>query len=186
MSGGWIALFVALWLVVLILLTLVLGLSRRFQALESKLAADSPVDLYEGTPTVGTTLPLDGLRRGPLEHEKFTGAVLLFLDAACVPCRALSEELAAAGEASLSELIGSDVIVITGEGGTEIFGAMEPTSLITDTGALKRSLGIHVSPFGLAVDSKRVVRAKKVLGGLDDVRALGAACAAPLLEVTQS
>ncbi len=183
MQGSWIALFAALWAVVLFLLVLVLGLSRRIGILEAELGNGSsdrgPLD---GAPAVGDLLPL------PKGHEEVrwgsrsgAGQVVLFLSPMCGPCLTLGERLKdlSGNDSGLPEALrDTEILIITDVGGEPIYGDLGiGAQLVTQSDSeIARELGIRVSPFGLGIDANGIVRAVALPNTVADVEAIADAC----------
>lgn len=183
MPGNWIALFAALWVVVVFLLVLVLGLSRRIGTLEARLG-DDPYDQgpLDGAPAIGDLLPLpeghEDLRWGP---ESGAAHVVLFLSSTCGPCLTLGEKLKALAEDSdgLPEALrDTEILIVTDSPGETVFGNLGiGARLVTQSdGEISQELGIRVSPFGLGIDAEGIVRAVTLPNTTEDVAAMAEAC----------
>ena len=183
LPGSWIALFVALWVVVLFLLVFVLGLSRRIGILEAELgngpSIQGPLD---GTPAVGEFLPVpkghEDLRWGP---QSGAAHVVLFLSSTCGPCVTLGEKLKVSAEDSdgLPESLRNiEILIVTDGAGESIFGNLGISArLVTQSDAeISRELGIRVSPFGLGIDPEGIVRAVTLPNSVEDVAGMAEAC----------
>lgn len=183
MQGSWIALFVALWAVVLFLLVCVLGLSRRMKILETRLG-DGPLTQgpLDGAPAVGEFLPLprghEDLHWGP---RSGMAHVVLFLNSTCGSCVTLGERLEAQAEDrdGLPEALrNTEILIVTDSAGEPIFGHLGiGARLVTQANReISRELGIRVSPFGLGIDTEGIVRAVALPNTVQDVVGLAEAC----------
>jgi len=183
LHGSWIALFVALWAVVLLLTVLVLGLSRRIGALEARIGDSSPVqDILAGAPAVGDSLPVikghESLRWAP---QSDAAQVVLFLSSTCGPCRTLAaklEHLAEDGNELPEILKNSEILIITDSSGEPIFGDLGiGARLVTQSdGEISRELGIRASPFGLGIDANGIVQGVTLPSSVQDMVRLAEAC----------
>jgi hypothetical protein len=169
----WIVLFIALWLVVLGLIVLVLGLSRRLTVMESastsvKSASTGPM----GALAAGTAVPratADHLAI-PSTDDTISSSVILFLSPGCGPCVKLAHALnqrplwRAADE-------NCEIIVVTDEAGTELFGRIGRT-VPDSAGTLAKSFRVPGTPFGFAVDAHGIIRAAGIPNTAADVQKL--------------
>ncbi len=143
MSGAWIGLFVALWLVVMLLVVLVLGLIRRVKELEGLPAARGPALPTVGGPPVGSSAPvvagyerLTTSGRGSLDH------VVLFLGSSCGACRKLAGELKGEElETLMADSAGEiELVVVTDPDGGETFAGIDASEVFMQTdGELSRA-----------------------------------------------
>ena len=169
---------VALWLVVLVLIVLVLGLSRRVRDLSKRLDQrpvggddmDSPIR----GPRIGSTLELAPVaKRG----EEGRDRIVLFLNSSCGPCHVLADELAAAREGGyLNLLAGTELVVVTDDLGAKFYGGLGADEVVVQpANDISTQLGINATPYGIAVDAAGVVRWSGIAGDFDDLLAMAAA-----------
>jgi hypothetical protein len=178
MTGTWTALMLALWVVVAVLLALVLGLTRRVRDLETKRAGTAVVvagaDVATLGPVVGTTVDFPGARpRGTVGTEA-RDRLVLFLNSSCGPCHLLGDEVIAARDDGF--VFDSDLVLVTDELGASFYlGLKASTVVVEPSNEISRALGIHATPYGLAVDATGVVKWSGVAGNFDDVLSMAAA-----------
>jgi hypothetical protein len=179
MTGTWMALVIALWAVVLVLLVLVLGLSRRLQEL-SENSRQAPVPVLTGSagsvrgPLVGSTIDLLPPSTPGVDGEPAKHRIVLILNSSCGPCHMLGDEVIAAKEDGF--VFDSDLVLITDEFGAEFYGGLGAGTVIVEpSNEVSRSLGVNATPYGLAVDATGVVRWSGVAGNFDDVLSMAAA-----------
>jgi hypothetical protein len=172
LSGPWIVLFVALWLVVIGETVLVLGLSRRLTTLEStgtRVAAGATM----GAIPVGTPIPREAADRLaiPSPDAAIRSSVILFLSPGCGPCHKLADALngQTLGRGPGDHL---DIIVVTNEAGAERFSHVGRT-VRDPEGTLAKGLGVPGTPFGFAIDPQGIIRSIGIVpNALDDLKKL--------------
>lgn len=178
MSAGWIALFVALWLVVLLLVVLVLGLIRRVAVLEAGLAWDQREPGYVGGPPVGAPAPsVAACRELASAPDTGDGRVVLFLTSSCGVCRRLAGELRTEDRtATTSEWSARDfeLVLVTDPNGRDAYADLDADAMVVQTtGELSRAWSVPGTPFAVAMDRDGVVRASGFAGTrakLDELR----------------
>ncbi|MGH3599833.1 MAG: TlpA family protein disulfide reductase [Pseudonocardiaceae bacterium] len=173
------ALVIALWVVVLGLIALVLGLSRRVRELSDRFASGpAGQDMAKG-PKVGSIIelaPPDSSRAAEDDIEA-EARVVLFLSTSCGPCHSLGDEIVAARNDGFA-LVGSDLVLVTDELGAEFYRELRADDvLVQPANEIARRLGINATPYGVAVDASGVVRWSGVPHHLDDVRSMASALA---------
>lgn len=181
MTTSWMVLVIALWVVVLVLIALVLGLSRRVRELSDRIVGGSALqDTHAAIngPEVGSTIQLVPPGSSPLSAGKDGEArdrVVLFLNTSCGPCHALGDEIVAAREDGLV-VDGSDLVLVTDELGADFYrGLRADDVLVQPTNEISRRLGINATPYGVAVDASGLVRWSGVPSHANDVRLMVAA-----------
>lgn len=179
MTTSWMALVIALWVVVLMLIALVLGLSRRVRELSAGFAGGpAGLDAVIKGPEVGSTIELAPPGSSPVSVEDGIEArdrVVLFLSASCGPCHALGDEIVAARKDGFV-LDGSELVLVTDEQGADSYRELRADDvLVQPTNDISRRLGINATPYGVAMDASGVVRWSAVPHRLDDVRSMVAA-----------
>lgn len=162
MSGGWIALMVALWLMVMALAVLVLGLISRVGQLERSTLAQSEVRQSVRGPQPGTQLPVVA------GHEQLAAAtasrrLILFLSSSCGPCTRLATDLRTAamdGGVDALSPAGVELLLVTDLDGGEVFGDIVVSELVVQSdGELTTAWDVPGTPFAVAVDEAGLVRA---------------------------
>jgi hypothetical protein len=157
MSGPWIAAFLALSTLVVIMALLVLGLLRRVSPLleqaESALRnAGSVPGPLQGLP-IGAELPQFEARdiRGSVVTEAdFAGtpAVVLFIDPGCRPCERLVAELRRGWEVQQ----GARLWVITGDGHeSDLDLPGQATVLVQSDDRISRAFQTSITPHAFAI-----------------------------------
>ncbi len=181
MAATWIALFAALWVVVLLLVVLMLGLIRKVATLEARLALGEHEPSYVGGPGLGAPAPSVAGRReltGAPDSEH--GRVVLFLSSSCGACRRLAGELRPEDRQTAPSTWAArefELVVVTDPNGRQIYADLDVDAMVVQTGGeLSRAWSVPATPFAVAVDSKGVVRGSafaSTRGKLDElIRAL--------------
>jgi hypothetical protein len=176
MTSTWMALVIALWFVVAVLLAMVLGLSRRVREL-SESRGESPVVIERDDgavlgPRVGSTIDLAPLSSPARPGDEPRDRIVLFLASSCGPCHLLGDELIAAAEDGFV-LVGSDLVLVTDELGSEFYRGLGADEIVVQPkNEISRHLGIIATPYGIAVDAAGVVRWSGIAGNFDDVLAM--------------
>jgi hypothetical protein len=164
MSGGWIALIIALWLMVISLAVLVLGLINRVGQLERSATAQPEARRVVRGPQPGARLPVvsrhEHLAAGTGTASK---RLLLFLSSSCGPCTRLASDLRAAATDERVQALpppGIELLVVTDLGGAEVFGDLAISELVVQPdGELTSAWDVPGTPFAVLVDETGVVRA---------------------------
>jgi hypothetical protein len=185
MSGGWIALIVALWLIVIALAVLVLGLISRVTQLERAVTTQPEVRPPSRGPQPGTRLAVVS------GHERLAAAsgsvqrLILFLSSSCEPCRRLAADLRAAATddgAGSPTPAGVDLVVVTDRKGVEVFGDLAVSELVAQSaGELSSGWEVPGTPFAISVDDTGVVRASGFASKLTHLNDLAGALGDPSL-----
>jgi hypothetical protein len=186
MSGGWIALMIALWLMVVALAVLVLGLISRVGQLERSALAKPEARRPVGGPQPGSRLPVVP------RHERLAAPsgnaserLILFLSSSCGPCTRLADELrAAAIDEAMDALApaGPALLVVTDRDGVEVFGDLAVSELVVQPdGELTLAWDVPGTPFAVAVDETGVVRASGFASTLARFNELADSLKDPLL-----
>jgi hypothetical protein len=169
MSGGWIALIVALWLMVIALAVLVLGLINRVGRLERAAStqaglADPEVRAPARGPQLGMRLPVVSGHERLVTPSASAKRLILFLSSSCGPCKRLAADLKAAvgigdGEDAATPA-GVELVVVTDRAGVELFGDLAASELVAQSeGELSSAWNVPGTPFAIALDDHDVVRA---------------------------
>ena len=97
-------------------------------------------------------------------------SVVLFLSPGCAPCLKLAELLQ---NQNLGRNPGDhfELVVVSNQTGAEQFGHIGRT-VVDPKGTLAKSLGVPGTPFGIAVDSHRVIRRLAIPHVAEDVKVL--------------
>jgi len=179
MTPVWIALMVALWFAVALLLVMVLGLSRRVRELGEGWGGD-PVRLGPAGgaalgPLLGSTIDLAPMSAPATIGGRGRDRVVLFLNSSCAASHMLCDELIAAREDGFV-MVGSDLVLITDELGAEFYRGLGADEIVVQpANEISRQLGIIATPYGIAVNASGTVRWSGIAGNFDDVLAMVAA-----------
>lgn len=178
MTGTWTALMLALWVVVVVLLALVLGLSRRVRDLEGSRTGGTVVvasaEVSTLGPMVGTRVDFPGASPRGIAGAEAKDRLVLFLNSSCGPCHMLGDEVIAARDDGF--VLDSDLVLVTDELGASFYGGLRAATVVVEpSNEISRGLGIHATPYGLAVDATGVVKWSGVAGNFDDVLSMAAA-----------
>lgn len=169
MSAGWIALFVSLWLVVLLLVVLVLGLIRKVTALEADLNRGEREPSHVGGPPLGVRAPpVTGHRELASLPDTERGRVVLFLNSSCGACRRLAGDLRTADRTATTsgwDERDFDLVVVTDPNGCDAYADLDADAMVVQTGGeLSRAWSVPGTPFAVAVDTGGVVRGSAFAG----------------------
>ena len=171
MPVGWAVAIVALWLSVIALAVVVIGALRQITSHLASLAGQ-PAPVRAQGPAVGSKLPdlapTDG--RG--------AAVLLFLSAACGPCRVLAEEISSADLGELARFL----IVVTDPDGLDALRLPAGLRVLTvPENTQAEEFGIPGRPFAIAADQDGIVRGAQLLNTVAHITDFAAAKLSPEL-----
>jgi hypothetical protein len=182
MSGPWIAGFVALWVVTLLLGTLVIGLLRRVNnVLETaeRRVASIPGELGIGGARPGTAIgpfeaELDGVTVS--SHDLFPG-VFILLSTGCAPCVELAPQLGSLGR----EVDGVGVYVVLEDTpeGRDFPLPPEVPVLWQHERAVSNAFETHATPQAFAVDPTGTVVEQAVPSTPKQLRELAVRSKAP-------
>jgi hypothetical protein len=171
-------LVLGLWVVVVVLLALVLGLSRRVRDLEGNrigrtvVVADGEISTLG--PIVGSSVDFPGASRRGIVGNEARDRLVLFLNSSCGPCHLLGDEVIAAREDGF--VFDSDLVLVTDELGASFYGGLRASTVVVEpSNEISQALGIHATPYGLALDRTGVVKWSGVAGNFDDVLSMAAA-----------
>jgi thioredoxin-related protein len=163
-------LFVALWLVVLLLTALVVGLNKRIVELSELVASGGLAPHGEGSlpggPAVGSSVPF---LFESLQATAERGLIVLFMEAGCSPCRKLGESLAAR-DMAVPVHPSFDLAVVTDDEGAAVYASVRAAHIVVQPDReLYRRLEVRGTPFGVVVDRLGTVRAIGIPNELADV-----------------
>jgi peroxiredoxin len=174
MTGPWLAAFVVLWVLVLLLAVLVLGLLRRVLPLLDHLEARRPAAPELGL-SAGTSVPAFEARD---RAGKAVGAddvprpgIVLFLEPDCRPCEKLAKQV----RTDADRLDGVPLVFVTSD--TEEGRALAPTSGLTmlQTGhAVSHAFQTSITPHAFLVDRDGRLSDRMVPESVDDLNLLAA------------
>jgi len=194
MSGAWLVLFIGLWLLCIVLVLLVLGLSRRIQLLES---SDPLTDLaakVHADATAKVRQELLGAKRGEqavaagiVDATGSMAGIVLFVNEPCGPCQTFAADVVANlerhGERSLAELLGAQITVVTDQVGT--FDELGATAVIVDPErVVVRAFAVTSTPTGIVLDENGTVIEATITNQFYDLEQLALATQPGRLELT--
>jgi hypothetical protein len=193
MSGAWLVLFIGLWLLCVVLVLLVLGLSRRIQSLESstplaelaaKVHADARAKVRQEL--LGAQRGQEAVKAGIVGPTGGMAGIVLFLNKQCGPCETFAADVAANLERhpgkGLAELLGARVTVVTDQAGA--FDEFGVTAVIADPErAVVRDFAVTSTPTGIALDENGVVIEATITNQFYDLEELALASQPGRLEV---
>ena len=158
-NGYWVASYVALWIVVLVLAAVVIALVRQIGVLHLRLSPAGALDLRAGPP-VGEPAP--AFAELPPHRE----ALVLFGSEGCGLCRDLLPSATALARAEPS----LHVLVLSASASfTELVRA--PAHALADVGVVAQ-WRVRSTPFGVFVGADGVVRAKGIVNTLEHLESL--------------
>lgn len=168
MPVGWVITVVTLSAAVVILAVILLGVLRQVTPVLERAAAilvpddqvTVPGSLRIG-PAVGSRLPLLPLPGGGDIRDRLPShhAVLLFLTPGCGPCGVLAKDMNQADFGSLD----SQLVIITTPDGPQELGIPAGVPILTEQDReISDTLSVTATPFAIAVDHDRIIRAARV------------------------
>jgi hypothetical protein len=175
MPIGWAIVVVGQWLAIIALAVVVLGILRQVTPRLQATTAHSPARLQAQGPAVGSAMPdFTGRDRygGIITTAQLRGrpAVVLFLSADCSPCVNLAREM---GASDPVEELADALVVVIDPGGVE---ALElpgwPRVLAMPKIEVLEVLEVRGRPFAMAVDNDWVVREKRMVNTVEQLRSL--------------
>lgn len=178
MTGGWIAAFLALWALMIVIAIAVLGVLRRVGAvLERAEAGIAAAAAGPGGVSVGTTLPpfevadAEGVRLASRELLA-QRALFLFMSAGCGPCGELARSLNSTG----TTLEGVPLhIVVEGSPTPEELPLPAEVSVLRDSDeTVRAAFQNSATPQAFLVAAGGEVLGSIVPGSMDDLRRLAA------------
>lgn len=173
MSTPWIVLVAVLWAVVLVLVVLVLGLSRRVERMQQDLTPSGGAAGFPAGPAVGERLPTSDQYRELLRsRETKQPRLLLFMHADCLACRGLADEIdATRGTDGQHVLGGGNVTLVTDEDGATIFDRLGiRQAVVEDYQSFKRALGVPGTPYAVALDAAERVKVARFVPNVARLR----------------
>jgi methylamine dehydrogenase accessory protein MauD len=176
LSSGWLASYIALWALVMLLVLAVLGLTRQVGLLHLRMppfgARDGPIG-----PPVGKPAPefeVTGLDGKPVALRRNGKATLLvFLATDCAACDNVVPSLRSIAHSDRRTL---DTILISldGEAATRDFVKQRGLASVTAASAplVAELYGATATPFAFAVDPQGIVRGKGVVNHIEHLESL--------------
>jgi methylamine dehydrogenase accessory protein MauD len=185
MTGLWLASYVVLWVLVLVVCLLLIGILRQLGLMQRQLELRSPEGdssipaLEHDGPAIGSPImelevdTINGFGTLTLAHERGS-TLLMFMSPMCETCQHIVEPLNAL-EADAARTVRAAVIMRADEQGCRAFLSVFPLHMpvVCDSDrAITMGLDIHRAPFGLLYDEHGTLIRKGVVERHDDLLAL--------------
>jgi hypothetical protein len=183
--------------VCIVLVALVLGLSRRIQALESRAVANGASERAQAAGQVrermlGTRVADTAVESGIVGAAGGMAGVLLFVGEHCGPCQTLASDLATkltglgrSKREGLAELLDARITVVTDQTGA--FDELGATAVIVDSdGTVMNGFAVTATPTGIALDGDGVIVEALIANEFRDVEKLAQAVQPGRLGVVMS
>ncbi len=164
MPGTWMALVIALWVVVIMLAVIVLGLIRRLSRLERTGFADgyNPEPVVSGGPVVGSQLPSVPAYEtfSTTAAQRARKQLMLFVGDSCRACERLARDLddADARDRLMTELRDAALVLVTEKDDADDFANLPAAVVLAARQELSSGWGVPGTPFAVAVDEHGTVR----------------------------
>jgi thiol-disulfide isomerase/thioredoxin len=176
-SAPWVAAFIALWIVVLLMAGVVLGVLRRMTtvlvqvergaasgagaAAIGGIPVDSHANAFRAALEIGDDVASNDLVREPM--------ILLFMGGYCGPCEEIAPELADVGD-TIEGL--PFVVVLNEEEGRPPWLPLSVPVVYQRGGEVARAFENIATPQAYVVEPNLLVRAKRLVGSVGDLREL--------------
>jgi hypothetical protein len=163
-SAPWIAAFALLALAVAVVVLVVVGLARRVIPLLEELERQGGADLPELGAAVGETVAPFSLSRrdgSRVEWESFveSRAILLVVEAGCMPCRELPVRL----EEVDGELHGVPIVVVADDPADDLVAELEQRwPVLYDAGDARAALRNRATPQAYLVDDDGTILGRTI------------------------
>lgn len=172
MGGWWLASYLALWIVVVVLAVLVVALARQVGTLHLRLGPRGALEVDDEGPPLGDAPERVDLRdlggRPVTVGGPGRGQLLLFVSPGCPICREVLPGVAAAAQAG-----GMSPVVLVDSDGPEVgeaYGAGTPSPVPAPEVAARYE--VPGTPYAVALDELGVVRAKGTVNNLEQMEGL--------------
>jgi methylamine dehydrogenase accessory protein MauD len=173
MDGWWLASYLALWVVVVVLAVLVVALARQVGTLHLRLGPRGALELDDEGPPLGEAPQPEEVRdlRGRWVTVGGPGSAqfLLFVSPGCPVCREVLPGVGAAAGAA-----GMTPVVVADSDGPEVraaYGDGTPAPVVAAP-ELAGRYEIPGTPYAVALDELGVVRAKGTVNNLEQMEGL--------------
>jgi methylamine dehydrogenase accessory protein MauD len=174
MSGWWLASYVVLWLLVVVLSVVVVALARQVGTLHLRLGPRGALEVDDEGPALGeapeavSTIDLDGrdvVVGGPGEPQ-----LLLFVSPGCPVCRDVLPSLPAAARAGrLTPYVISDA---GPEDTARSYWHDRPGAPLIPAPEVARDYSVPGTPYAVVLDVMGVVRAKGTVNNLEQLEGM--------------
>ena len=174
MQGWWIASYVVLWLLVIVLCFVVVALARQVGTLHLRLGPRGALEMDEEGPPLGESPEVHEIE--DIEGRPVTIGgpqaenVLLFVSPGCHLCEAVLPSIGVAAKAK-----GMDATVLVDADHLEtrhLFGKRRLNATVAPAGELARSYAVPGTPYVVVLDDLGVVRAKGTVNNLEQLEGL--------------
>ena len=171
MSGWWLASYVVLWVLVVVLALAVLALARQVGVLHLRLGPRGALEVDdEGPPLGDAPEPIDV--RDPAGRPVTIGGpgsaqLLLFVSPGCPVCREVLPSLPAA-----SRVGGMAPVVVSDGPPAEVPGTAGIRAPVVVSPQTARAYGVPGTPYVVVLDRQGVVRAKGTVNNLEQMEGL--------------
>lgn len=174
MQDWWVASYVVLWLLVIVLCFIVVALARQVGTLHLRLGPRGALEMDEEGPPLGES-PV-ALRIEDLEGREVTvggpgpANVLLFVSPGCHLCEAVLPSIGVAAKAK-----GMDATVLVDADHLEtrhLFGKRKLNATVAPAGDVAVSYAVPGTPYVVVLDDMGVVRAKGTVNNLEQLEGL--------------
>jgi methylamine dehydrogenase accessory protein MauD len=173
MEGWWLASYLALWVVVVVLAVLVVALARQVGTLHLRLGPRGALELDDEGPSLGDAPPPAELRdlrgRPVIVGGSGPARLLLFVSPGCPICREVLPGVGAAAGAA-----GMTAVVVADSNGPEVqaaYGVGAPAPVVASP-ELAGRYEIPGTPYVVALDEEGIVRAKGTVNNLEQMEGL--------------
>jgi methylamine dehydrogenase accessory protein MauD len=173
MGGWWLASYLALWIVVVVLAVLVVALARQVGTLHLRLGPRGALEVDDEGPPLGEAPERLDLRdlggRSVTVGGPGRGQLLLFVSPGCPICREVLPGVAAAAQAG-----GLTSVVVADTDGPEVreaYGHGTPSPVVPAPEVAAR-YEVPGTPYAVALDEWGVVRAKGTVNNLEQMEGL--------------
>jgi methylamine dehydrogenase accessory protein MauD len=174
MQGWWIASYVILWFLVVVLSVLVVALARQVGTLHLRLGPRGALEIDDEGPPLGESPPVADVRAIDDRMLRIGGPgpanVLLFVSPGCHLCEAVLPSLGVAAKSkgmNATVLVDADRLETIG-----MFGDRKLNADIAPAGDLTSTYAVPGTPFVVVLDDLGIVRAKGTVNNLEQLEGL--------------
>jgi methylamine dehydrogenase accessory protein MauD len=171
-SGWWIASYVVLWILVILLSFLVVALARQVGVLHLRLGPRGALEEDDEGPPLGeATSPIASRDVGgrPVTIGGAGGQLVLFVSPGCSLCRTVLPSLPVAAKATA--LDPAVVVDATGAGEAARRLARKGIPVVADP-SIAHAYRVPGTPYAVAIDAGGIVRAKGTVNNLEQMEGL--------------
>lgn len=171
MSGWWLASYVVLWVLVVVLALAVLALARQVGVLHLRLGPRGALEIDDEGPPLGEAPePIDA--RDPAGRPVTIGGpgsaqLLMFVSPGCPVCREVLPSLPAA-----SRVGGMAPVVVSDGPAHDVPGTAGIRAPVVVSADVARAYGVPGTPYVVVLDGQGVVRAKGTVNNMEQMEGL--------------